>query len=90
MDLGMPTDVKTDNQTVHQLIDRLDPAQLSAVVKLLEVMTMDPVARAIAAAPEDDEPETGDERQAVARSKAWLAEHECIPHEKIAEELGLA
>lgn len=55
----------------HELIDRLPPTQLSAVVGLLEAM-LDPVSRAIAQAPVDDEPETEQERRAVAESKAWF------------------
>lgn len=35
---------------------------------------LDPVSRAIANAPVDDEPETQEERDAVAESKAWFAQ----------------
>jgi hypothetical protein len=44
-----------DRQHAQQLLDQLDPGQLSAIGHLLEVM-VDPVARAVAAAPADDEP----------------------------------
>jgi len=60
-----------EKRQAHDLIDRLPPTQLSAVVGLLEAM-LDPVSRAIANAPVDDEPETEQERQAVAESKAWF------------------
>ena len=55
----------------HELIERLAPSQVSVVVSLLEVM-LDPVSQAIANAPIDDEPETEQERQAVADSKSWF------------------
>ena len=55
----------------HELIERLAPRQVSAVVNLLEAM-LDPVSRAVANAPADDEAETDHEREAVAKSKAWF------------------
>ena len=74
----------------HELIDRMAPSQVFAGVGLLQTM-LDPVSRAIANAPFDDEPETEEERQAVAASKAWMAEHpgQGIPHEEILAEFGL-
>jgi hypothetical protein len=78
-------------QQAHELIDRMAPSQVSAVVGLLETM-LDPVSRAIANAPIDDELETEEEREAVAASKAWLTEHpgQGIPHEDILREFGLS
>ena len=78
-------------EQAHELIDRMAPSQVSAVVGLLETM-LDPVSRAIANAPYDDEPETEDERRAVAESKAWLAENpgQGIPHSELLAEFGLS
>jgi len=78
-------------EKAHELIERMAPSQVSAVVVLLESM-LDPVSRAIANAPIDDEPEGEAERQAVAASKAWIAQHpgEGIPHEDILAEFGSA
>jgi hypothetical protein len=66
------------------------PGQVFAVVSLLETM-LDPVSRAIANAPIDDEPETNAERQAVAASKAWMAEHpgQGIPFEDLLSDFGV-
>jgi hypothetical protein len=66
------------------------PGQVFAVVSLLETM-LDPVSRAIANAPIDDEPEAGAEREAVAASKAWMAEHpgQGIPFEDLLSEFGV-
>lgn len=74
----------------HELIDRLSPGQVSAVVGPLETM-LDPVDRAIANAPPEDEPISEEEERAVAASKAWLAAHPGggIPHEEILREFGL-
>ncbi len=72
----------------HQLIARLPPAQLTAVVGLLEAM-LDPVSRAIAQAPLDDEPETEEERQAVAEAREWLRHHPAIPFGEVLSDFGL-
>ena len=81
----------SDNRRhVHALLDQLDPGQLAAVGQLLEVMT-DSVARKLAAAPMDDEPETEEERRAVEQSKEWLRQRggKGIPHEEVLRDLGL-
>jgi len=77
-------------QQAHQLIDQLPETQLSALVGLLEAI-VDPVATALRNAPEDDEPETGDEKQAVAEARDWLAGRggKGIPHEEAMRRLGL-
>jgi len=72
----------------HELIERLPPSQLTAVVGLLEAM-LDPVSRAIAQAPVDDEPETEEERQAVAEAKEWFERHPGIPLEEVLADFGL-
>jgi hypothetical protein len=69
----MPPDVADEKQQVHELIDRLAPSQVAAVRGLLEVM-LDPVARAIANAPADDEPVTEEDRTRFREGTAWLAQ----------------
>ena len=78
-------------QHAHELIERMAPGQIFAVVTVMETM-LDPVSRAIANAPIDDEPETDAERQAVAASKAWMAEHpgQGIAFEDLLSEFGVS
>jgi len=73
----------------HELIERMAPSQVVAVVGLLETM-LDPVSRAIANAPVDDEPESEAERRAVAASKGWTEQHpgQGIALEDILADLG--
>lgn len=52
----------------HELIDRIPPVQLSAVVDLLEDL-LDPLAIKLANAAIDDEPTTAEDRAALARSR---------------------
>jgi len=52
-------------------------------------MTLDPVARAIANAPVDDEPESEQERQAVAEADEWLQHNRPIPFEEVLADFDL-
>jgi hypothetical protein len=74
-------------QQAHQLVEQLDAGQLKAIVHLLRVMT-DPVARAIANAPVDEEPLTPEAIQALDESRRWRQEHEGVPHEQVLAEFG--
>jgi hypothetical protein len=71
----------------HQLIDRLPEPQLSALVGLLETI-VDPVATALCNAPFDDEPETEEEKQAVAEARESLKRNGGVPFEQAVAELG--
>jgi hypothetical protein len=74
----------------HELIDRLPAAQLAAVVGMLEAI-LDPVSRAIAKAPIDDEPESEQDRREVAESKAGLERSggPGISHDEVLAHFGL-
>ena len=75
-------------EQAHELINRMAPGQVSAVVGLLEIM-LDPFARAHANAPYDDEPVSEEEARDIAASKTALARGEAIPHDEILAEFGL-
>ncbi len=83
----MMTDTR---ELAHQLIDRLPETQLSGLVQFLETI-VDPVAAALRNAPVDDEPETNDEKAAVAEAKIWLQKNggKGIPHAEAMRRLGL-
>ena len=84
----MANDSLREKQQAHELIERLAPSQISAVVHLLAVMT-DPVKRSLAQAPVDDEPVTQEETREIAAARASLDRGEGIPHEKVLAEFGL-
>ncbi|MGA7219766.1 MAG: hypothetical protein WBX38_15705 [Candidatus Sulfotelmatobacter sp.] len=77
-----------DKQHAHELIDRMAPGQVAAVVGFLEIM-LDPLAGTLASAPYDDEPVSANEAREVEAAKASLARGEGIPHEEVLAELGL-
>lgn len=80
----------SDREHAHKLIDRLPETQLSALVGLLETI-VDPVAAALRNAPEDDEPESDDEKRSVAEARDWLKRNggKGIPHEEAMRRLAL-
>lgn len=86
----MTDNAANEKRQAHELIERLKPSQVRAVVGLLEAL-LDPVSRKLAEAPLDDEPETEEERQAVEQSKEWLGKHggRGIPHEEVLRDFGL-
>ena len=77
-----------EKQHAHELIDRMAPGQVAAVVGLLEIM-LDPLARTLASARYDDEPVSADEAREAEAAKASLARGEGVPHEKVLAEFGL-
>jgi len=77
-----------DKQRAHELIDRLAPSQVPAAIGMLESL-LDPVARAIANAPIDDEPLTAEDQKALAEANEWSKHNEGISHEQVLAELGL-
>jgi len=68
-----------DNQHAHDLLDRLAPSQLAAVVHLLETIVT----------PEDGDTLSPAERKAIAEADEWLKHNEPIPHEEVLAEFGL-
>ena len=83
----MAHDIGNEKKQAHELIERLPPTQLSAVVVLLEAM-LDPAA--LANAPAEEEEITPETAAALDRARESLARGEGIPHEEILREFGLS
>ena len=77
-----------DKQHAHELIERLEEAQIGTAVRFLEFLLLDPVNRALATAPVEDEEIGEEESKAVARSKEWFQHNEGIPFEQVVADLG--
>jgi hypothetical protein len=84
----MSSTATNPKQQAHELIDRLAPSQVSAMVSLIQTM-LDPVSRAIANAPVDDETLTAECAKSLAEADEWLKHNKGIPHEQVLEELGI-
>ncbi|MBI3680084.1 MAG: hypothetical protein HY235_06770 [Acidobacteria bacterium] len=77
-----------DKQHAHALLDRVPADQMTAAVRFLEFLLLDPVGRALATAPVEDEEISQEEEAAVARSKEWFKHNEGIPFEQVVADLG--
>jgi hypothetical protein len=86
----MARNSSNEKEHAHELIDQLDPAQVSAVVPLLQFMLLDPLSRSLAAASVEQEPISPDESAAIDRARASLDRGEGISHEDILREFGLS
>ncbi len=80
---------------IRQLVDDLDERDLPTAERLLCALrdTSDAnhrLLRNLANAPLDDEPETEEERAAVAEARQELLEGRGIPHEEAIRRLGLS
>jgi hypothetical protein len=72
-----------NKEALHQLVDALPESEWEHAERLLTALTTtDPVLRALLLAPEDDEPETDDERAAVAEARADLAAGRVVLHDE--------
>jgi len=80
-----------DKTRAHELIERLPASQIATAVHFLEFMLLDPVARAAATAPPDDEPVTEQDRQRLQEGQAWFRQRggKGIPMEEVLAEFGL-
>ena len=84
--------VTEERQHAHELIDRLEPAEVPAAVRLLESMLLDPVSRAAFTAAADDEPLTDEDRRRLHQGQAWFDAQpggRGIPMEDVLADFGL-
>jgi hypothetical protein len=74
---------------INHLIDQISKDDLPAAARYLEYLrdTSDPFLRALANAPEDDEPETPEEAAAVAEAKEALDRDEARSLDEVRAEL---
>jgi hypothetical protein len=77
-----------DKQHAHELIEQLPPSQLPAAIGMLKSL-LDPVSRAIANAPMDDEPLTAADEKALAEARDWSKHNKSTPHDEFLAELGI-
>lgn len=82
------TDLKSERQQAHFLLDVLPDEKVSAVRSLLEVM-VEPLSRSLAMAAVEDEELTPETAAALDRARASLARGEGVSHEEVLREFGL-
>ena len=81
----------TTKETLHKLLDLLPESEWEEVHRVLEkhLAKHDPVLRAFLNAPEDDEPESEEERAAVAEAYEDLKAGRVFRWKEVKRELGL-
>lgn len=73
---------------LHDLIESLPSEDLPTALRILETLRSGPVP--LSDVPIDDEPETEEEREAVAEARREIEEGKGIPHDEVMQRLGLA
>lgn len=81
------TDLQSERQKAHLLLDALPGEKIAAVRNLLEVM-VEPLSQSLAKARVEEEDLTQDTAEALERARASLAGGEGITHEEILREFG--
>lgn len=76
-----------EREQAHAYLDRLPPAQLSAVRNLLESMVE--LKPGLAHVPFEDEQISEVEERAAADAREWRKHHDPIPHQEVLAEFGL-
>ncbi|GEM_PF-316540 len=81
----------TIKEELHRLIDELPEREARVARPFLEYLRnvgSDPLLKALMQAPEDDEPETDEERVAVQEARDQLARGEAIADDEVWRRLG--
>lgn len=78
-------------ERLHDLIESLPSEDVPTALRILEALNFssDPVPPALREVPIDDEPETEEERAAVAEARRDLEEGRVIPHDEVMRKYGL-
>jgi hypothetical protein len=71
--------IDTDRAELHALVDAIPEDRLKEAIAAVRLLTI----------PEDDEPVTEEDREALRRGREAYARGELIPHEAVMRELGL-
>ena len=84
------TGMVSDKHHAHELIERLPDAEIATAVRFLEFMLLDPVRRALATAPADDEPVTEEDRRRIREGHARFARPggKGVPMEDVLADFG--
>jgi hypothetical protein len=81
----------TIKEDLYRLVDELPESELHGAKRFLEYLRNmgDPVLWAMLEAPEDDEPETDEEKAAIAETKEDFKSGRVVSHEELKREFGL-
>jgi hypothetical protein len=90
MKLREVTTMVTNKEELHRLIDELPENELHAALRFLEYlrdMGADPLMQALMASPDDDDPDTPEERKEAAEAWQEYLRGQARPWEEVRREL---
>lgn len=78
-------------ERLYRLIDQIPDGEVHTVERFLEYLANadDPVWRALMNAPEDDEPLSDEDREALEEGRRALAEGDVVSDEELRAKLGI-
>jgi hypothetical protein len=76
----------TARERLQEILDTLPESEAEQILRAVELWRDDPVARALAAAPFDDEPESPEERAAVAEARAAVRDGDVVGLAEVQDE----
>lgn len=81
-----------DRAALHRLIDTLRMEDVATAQRVLEALnaSRDPLLAALSHAPDDDEGESPEEREAVERARRDVREGRTLPQDEITQKLRRA
>ena len=84
-------DTAETKKRLYALIERIQGPDLHAVERYLEYVAVsgDPVLHALLNAPEDDEPLTEEDLEALEEGRRALEAGDVVSHEELKQELGI-
>jgi len=82
--------MSANRDDLHQLIEQIPDSELTAAKRYLQFLrNVDPVRKALDAAPIDDEPETEEEANAVRDAESDIRAGRSLTTEELKREIGL-
>jgi hypothetical protein len=76
-------------ERLHRLVEQIPEGEVHTAERFLEYLAVDPVLRSLMNAPEDDEPVTPEEEEAVREALEDVAAGRMHSIEEVKQELGL-
>ncbi len=78
-----------NKQLAHALVDRIPANQITAAVRFLEFLLLDPVARSVALALPDDEEVTAEDQHRLQLGQRQFGKGSSVPMEDVLADFGL-
>lgn len=75
-------------EALHELIDRIPETEIVAAQRFLEYLATSAAFRAALSSPQDDEPVTREDAEAIAHAHSDVRAGKIVSHEEVLREFG--